>query len=195
MVERCEGETKKMLGSNNFQTLILTLLKAKRPGNKKPDESEVKQDAEDLNRSIMQDKTKQAKAKFIDVYTSRSWAHIGAISDVFQRLSKKYTLQNAIKKTFGDGSDTSKALRVITDFCSEPYDFWAQKLRVSMKGLGTDDSLLVRIVVGRCEIDMDNIRNVFAKRYGEGKTLKKWIEGDCSGAYRDLLNALCGYGI
>lgn len=193
MVARCENETKKLIGGNNFQSLVMEILKAKRPANSKVDDKAVEKDAEELNRYITQDKAKNAKAKFVDVYTNRSWSHIGGIADKFQSISKKYTLPAAIKKTFGDNSDTSKALRAMTHFCSEPYDYWAQKLRHSMKGLGTDDHELIRVVVSRCEIDMDNIRNTFAKRYGDGQTLKKWIESDCSGQYRDLLNALCGY--
>jgi len=62
-----------------------------------------------------------------------------------------------------------------------------------MKGLGTDDDLLIRVIVTRCEIDLCNVRDIFGMRYGEGKTLKNWIEDDTSGAYRILLYKLCGY--
>ena len=47
-----------------------------------------------------------------------------------------------------------------------------------MKGLGTDDFQLRRVVVPRCEVDLSNIADVFGQRYGKGKTLKNWIEGD-----------------
>lgn len=36
-----------------------------------------------------------------------------------------------------------------------------------MKGLGTDDSRLIRLVVTRCEVDMGEIKNVFVRQYGE----------------------------
>merc|ERR1712176_24812 len=63
----------------------------------------------------------------------------------------------------------------------------------SMKGLGTEDNNLIRLVVSRCEIDMWNIKQRFGQTYGNGKTLKNWIEGDVSGAYKTLLLKLCGY--
>lgn len=129
----------------------------------------------------------------MEIYTQRSWAHLGALSARFSDVSGKYTLEAAIKKTFGEGSDTSQALRVITKFTASPYDYWAEKLRKSMKGMGTIDDLLIRIVVTRCEIDMQQIKTVFGQRYGNGKTLKNWIEDDVSGAYRKLLLKLCGY--
>jgi len=193
MVERVRSETKKMMSGNNFQHLMLALLEGKRPPNKKPDATSLMQDAEILNRTMKQDKKSEAKNKFVEIYTQRSWAHIGALSGTFQDVSKKYTLETAIKKTFGEGSDTSKALRVITRFTATPYDFWAQKLRESMKGLGTEDNNLIRLVVSRCEIDMWNIKQRFGQSYGNGKTLKNWIEGDVSGSYKVLLLRLCGY--
>lgn len=36
-----------------------------------------------------------------------------------------------------------------------------------MKGLGTDDSRLIRLVVTRSEIDMGEIKSVFYKEYGQ----------------------------
>ena len=53
-------------------------------------------------------------------------------------------------------------------------DYFAYKLRRAMKGMGTDDSALVRIVVSRCECDMVHIKQAFAKLVGNG-TLAEWI--------------------
>lgn len=36
-----------------------------------------------------------------------------------------------------------------------------------MKGLGTDDSRLIRLVVTRSEIDMGEIKGVFYQEYGQ----------------------------
>lgn len=188
------GETKKMMSGNHFQSLMMAILDAQRPPNAEPNAQQVHQDAEMLNRFISQEKKSDSKSKFVEVFTQRSWAHIGALSAVFADVSKKYTIEAAIKKAFGDGSDTSQALRVIAKFCASPYDLWAEKLRVSMKGLGTNDDLLCRVVVTRSEVDMKNIKVVFGQRYGDGKTLKNWIEDDVSkGGYRTLLLRLCGY--
>jgi len=129
---------------------------------------------------------------FITIFTERSWRHIAAIAAKFEYVSKKYTLQAAIEHEWGK-SDTSKGLRIILDFATSPYDFWARKLHNAMAGLGTDDCTLRRVVVSRCEIDLASAAEVFGERYGKGKTLRSWIDSDTSGHYQKLLLKLCGY--
>lgn len=46
-------------------------------------------------------------------------------------------------------------------------EFFAEQLYKSMKGLGTNDSRLIRLVVTRCEVDMGEIKSMFLKQYGE----------------------------
>merc|ERR1712154_452701 len=137
-------------------------------------------DAELLNRYLNQESEGDAKAKFVEVFTTRSWVQIREISGIFQDVSKKYTLNGAIQKAFGDG-DTSQA-----------HDFWAKKLRNAMKGLGTDDEQLRRILVSRAEVDLRDVGIVFGQRYGDGKTLSKWIKDDTKGDYEKLCLAVCG---
>lgn len=45
--------------------------------------------------------------------------------------------------------------------------FFAEQLYKSMKGIGTDDNRLIRLVVTRCEVDMGEIKNDFVRRYRE----------------------------
>jgi hypothetical protein len=191
--DRVRSETKKLMSGNHFQKLMLAILEAQRPMCTTPDAALVQSDAATLNRFVSQAKKSDAKSKFVEVFTKRSFAHIAAIASTFQSISRKYTLVLAVKKAFGDGSDTSRALRVITEFCQQPYDFWAIKLRSAMKGLGTKDDQLVRIVVSRCECDMYNVGQVFAQRYGSGKTLGNWIDDDTSHSYNRILKLLCGF--
>lgn len=59
-----------------------------------------------------------------------------------------------------------------------------------MKGLGTKDKLLVRMVVLRSEIDMMDIKIEFQKMYK--KSLESFIKSDCSGDYKRALLCLVG---
>ena len=43
-----------------------------------------------------------------------------------------------------------------------------------MKGAGTDDDALIRIIVSRCECDMVQIKEKFEEKFG--KSLIDWIK-------------------
>lgn len=43
-----------------------------------------------------------------------------------------------------------------------------------MKGIGTDEDTLTRVMVSRCEIDMEQIKRAFKDKYG--KTLYSFIK-------------------
>jgi len=68
--------------------------------------------------------------------------------------------------------------------------YFAKRLMKSMKGLGTDDTTLVRIVVARADVDMGAIKQRFHAAYG--KSLGEWIADDTSGNYEKLLLRLVG---
>jgi hypothetical protein len=65
-----------------------------------------------------------------------------------------------------------------------------QVLHKAMKGLGTDDTTLIRIIVTRAEIDMQYIKAEYLKKYR--KTLNDAVHSETSGNYRAFLLALLG---
>jgi len=192
--DRVSDETKKFFGVSHYHNLCLKLLEGKRARSQAADDKTVHQDAEDLNHLLIErSDINLAERKFLEIFTERSWPHIRALASDFQNVSKKWTLEGAIGQQFGETSNTTQALRVIVEFSNQPYDFWAKKLRDAMKGFATNDSKVIRFIVTRCEIDLANIVQVFGQRYGEGKTLKNWIEQETSGPYQKLLLNLCGF--
>lgn len=65
-----------------------------------------------------------------------------------------------------------------------------QALRKAMKGLGTNDTALIRVVVTRAEIDMQYIKAEYHKKYH--KQLSEAIHSETSAHYRTFLLALVG---
>ena len=59
-----------------------------------------------------------------------------------------------------------------------------------MKGLGTDDSTLVRVVVSRTEIDLPYIKAEYMKKYR--KPLGDEVRLETPGHYRSFLLSLVG---
>uniref|UniRef100_A0A667YBF0 Annexin n=1 Tax=Myripristis murdjan TaxID=586833 RepID=A0A667YBF0_9TELE len=68
--------------------------------------------------------------------------------------------------------------------------YFAERLHKAMKGAGTKDRTLIRIMVSRSEVDMLDIRQEYVKTYG--KSLYTDISSDTSGDYKKLLLKLCG---
>lgn len=61
---------------------------------------------------------------------------------------------------------------------------WAYAMDGAMRGVGTSDNLLINLMV-LAKDRMDEVRTYFEEK--NGKTLAEWIEGDCSGDYKDTL--------
>nr|XP_032522154.1 annexin B9-like isoform X1 [Danaus plexippus plexippus] len=67
--------------------------------------------------------------------------------------------------------------------------FFAERLYYSMKGIGTNDKTLIRIIVSRSEIDLGDIKQAFLEKFG--KPLEDWISGEIEGSLGYLLSAMC----
>lgn len=59
-----------------------------------------------------------------------------------------------------------------------------------MKGIGTDDSRLIRVIVTRTEIDMQYIKAAYYSKYG--RPLTHAVRSDTSGHYKHFLLHLLG---
>lgn len=75
-------------------------------------------------------------------------------------------------------------------YSRDPQAYFAEQLYRSMKGLGTNDRTLIRVMVTRADVDLKTIKRIFEETYG--KTLASFIEGDTSGDYRRALLTLLG---
>ncbi|KOB71690.1 Annexin [Operophtera brumata] len=132
--------------SGNFKRLMTSLCMGNRSEEFHVDQERAREDA----RSLLQ----------------------AAIFQEYQYLTG-HDIDDAIKAEFS--GDLEKALRAIVKVVRNKPLFFAESLHKSMKGLGTNDRQLIRIMVTRCEVDLGDISDMFQSKYGE--TLQSWIEG------------------
>lgn len=59
-------------------------------------------------------------------------------------------------------------------YTSNKAQFFASRLHKSMAGIGTTDSQLIRMLVIRCEIDLQDVKDAFEIMYK--KSLRSWIQ-------------------
>ncbi|KAK8574252.1 hypothetical protein V6N13_097240 [Hibiscus sabdariffa] len=124
---------------------------------------------------------------FIRIFSERSRAQLAAISAAYHDMYGS-SLKKAVKhETSGK---FEHGLLTILKCAENPAQYFAKVLRKAMKGLGTDDTTLIRIIVTRTEIDMQYIKAEYLRKYK--KTLNDAVHSETSGHCRTFLLALLG---
>ncbi|KAI9087372.1 hypothetical protein K1719_030692 [Acacia pycnantha] len=124
---------------------------------------------------------------FIEIFSQRSAAQLNAISSYYHDMYG-HSLKKAVKKE--TSGNFGYALLTIAQCAQNPAKYFAKVLHKAMKGLGTNDSALIRVIVTRTEIDMQYIKIEYQKKYK--KTLNDAVHSETSGHYRAFLLALLG---
>nr|XP_032800923.1 annexin A5-like [Petromyzon marinus]XP_032800924.1 annexin A5-like [Petromyzon marinus]XP_032800925.1 annexin A5-like [Petromyzon marinus]XP_032800926.1 annexin A5-like [Petromyzon marinus] len=168
-----------------FQRMLVALLQGNRDDDGPVDAELVKKDAQVLleagEKSWGTD-----EEKFITVMCLRSFTHLRRVVDEYKSLSKK-TLEESIQSEMS-GSLERLMMAVVTCAVSTPT-YFAERLYKAMKGAGTDERTLLRVLVSRSEIDLGDIQEVFANKYGG--PLATSIQGEVGGDFRETLLKLC----
>lgn len=59
----------------------------------------------------------------------------------------------------------SKTVLFVVECVQSPGAFFANRLYNAMNGAGTDDATLIRVIVSRCEIDLETVKKEFERIY------------------------------
>lgn len=172
--------------SGMFQRVLVSLLTAGRDEGNNVDEAQAVKDAKEIFEAG-EARWGTDEVKFLTVLCVRNRNHLLRVFDEYKKISER-DIEESIKREMS-GCLEDVFLAIVKCMRSKPA-FFAERLYKSMKGLGTTDSVLIRIMVSRAEIDMLDIKAEFQKMYG--KTLYSFIKGDTSGDYRKILLELCG---
>ncbi|XP_008277022.1 annexin A5-like isoform X2 [Stegastes partitus] len=172
--------------SGHFRRLLISLAQGNRDERQNVDISLAKQDAQALY-AAGENKLGTDESKFNAILCARSKPHLRAVFLEYQQMCGR-----DIEKSIGremSGDLESGMLAVVKCIKNTPA-YFAERLYKAMKGAGTKDKTLIRIMVTRSEVDMLDIRQEYVKNYG--KSLYTHISGDTSGDYKKLLLKLCG---
>ena len=172
--------------SGNFRNILTALIEAKRPTNTDPDLEECEKCAK-----LLQDATDQGKKDveiFTKIFTEKSQAEFICISQLYFKLTKKTILQ-VVEEEFS--GDSKEALIGIIYAMLSPAEYFAKKVYKSIKGLGTNNNTLIRILITRDEKDMILIKKFYKQLYK--KDMLEGIKDDTSGNYRKILVELASH--
>ncbi|XP_007944658.2 annexin A5 [Orycteropus afer afer] len=172
--------------SGYYQRMLVVLLQANRDPDARIDEAQVEQDAQALFQAG-ELKWGTDEEKFITIFGTRSVSHLRRVFDKYMTISGFQIEETIDRETSGNLEQL--LLAVVKSIRSIPA-YLAETLYYAMKGAGTDDHTLIRVVVSRSEIDLFNIRKEFRKNFAT--SLYSMIKSDTSGDYKKALLLLCG---
>ena len=170
--------------SFNFKKLLITLLQCNRSQNKNPDKQKCIQIAEELY-NAGEKKLGTNEQVFNKYFGNCSPAELMTIA---REYHKKYgkSLIKVIESEFS--GNIAKLIKTIFYANISPTEYFATRIRDAVKGLGTKERILTRVIVTRNEIDIKEMREYYKLLYS--KDMIEDIKSDTSGDYKKLLIGL-----
>jgi len=171
--------------SGPFRRLLVSMINSNRD-ERSVDLSKAAQQAEMLYQAG-EGKLGTDEDAFVEVLANANQRQAYLIFEEYKKVSGR-TIEQALKAEMS-GDLLNGLLALVKSVLNRPK-YFAERLEVAMKGWGTDDSALIRIIVSRCEIDLANIKHEYEKIYG--RTLLSAVKSETSGDYCKALLALIG---
>ncbi|XP_077438343.1 annexin A4-like isoform X2 [Vanacampus margaritifer] len=172
--------------SGHFRRLLISLAQGNRDERPNVDISLAKQDAQALY-AAGENKLGTDESKFNAILCARSKNHLRAVFMEYQKMCGRDIEKSISREMSGD---LESGMLAVVKCIKNTHAYFAERLYKAMKGAGTKDTTLIRIMVSRSEVDMLDIRQEYLKNYR--KSLYTDISGDTSGDYKKLLLKLCG---
>ncbi|XP_060149735.2 annexin A2-like [Globicephala melas] len=173
--------------SGDFRKLMIALAKGQRAEDGYVIDYElIDQDAWDLYDAGMKRRGTNVP-KWVSVMTEWSVCHLQKVFERYKSYSPYDMLESMKKEVRGDPENAF--LNRVQCIQTKPL-YFADRLYNSMKGKGTHDKVLIRIMISHSEVDMLKIRSEFKKKYD--KSLYYYIQQDTKGDYQKTLLYLCG---
>lgn len=172
--------------SGFFRDILEALLQANRSYNKNPNVEECKSCAQRLF-NAQDDKKEVLHSTFIEIFTKKSREELAVISKEYYQWYKKTLIEVVDSKFSGD---VRRVLKAIIFAILSPSEYFARRIYKAVKGLGTNDTVLIRVLVSRDEIDIERIKRYYQQSYN--KSLYEAVKSDVSGDYQKLLLTLIG---
>ncbi|XP_070690009.1 annexin A3a isoform X1 [Pempheris klunzingeri] len=172
--------------SGDFSKALLLLAEAKRDESTAVDAEKAKEDAKTLY-DAGEKKWGTDESKFVEILCQRSIPQLRQTLVEYKNISGK-TLQHSIEEEMS--GELEELLVAIVKCVKSVPAYFAERLYESMKGGGTDESTLNRVMVSRSEVDLLDVRAEFKKLYEY--SLHSAIESDCRGNYEKTLLKICG---
>ena len=173
--------------SGTLQHLLIALLQCNRSVNSSPNVARCAEIAQEIHQAG-EAKIGTDESVFNKYFCTLSPMELACVAQQYHKLTG-HTILQAIDKEFS--GDSKKALRTIVYATLSPSEYFATRVNDAIKGWGTKDHLLIRILITRDEIDMPQIKQYYKQLFG--KDMVQAVKSDISGDYQRLMVELCDH--
>jgi hypothetical protein len=181
-----EADVKKET-SGTLQKILITLLQGRRSHNTHPNQAQCQAIAKEIF-DAGEAKLGTDESVFNKYFGTLSPYELACVSQNYHKLTG-HTILDAIDKEMH--GDSKKAYRTIVYATLSQSEYFATRVNEAIKGFGTKDKLLMRVLITRDEIDMPTIKQYYKQLYG--KDMVEAIKSDISGDYQKLMVELCSH--
>ena len=167
--------------SGTLRKLLIALLQCNRSTNTQPDLQQCQAIADEIYQAG-EAKLGTDESVFNKYFCTLSPIELAHVARAYHQ-KVGHTILQAIDKEFS--GDSKKTLKTIVYATLSPSEYFATRVHDAVKGLGTKDHLLIRVLVSRSEIDMPQIKQFYRQLFG--KDMYEDVKNDISGDYRTLM--------
>ncbi|XP_060949579.1 annexin A13 isoform X1 [Limanda limanda] len=175
-----EGDT-----SGDVRKLLTALLQGERDESYEVDEELAEEDATSLFEAG-EGGFGTDESTFSHILASRNYLQLQATFKSYEQLSGTEILDAIQNETSGT---LKKCYVALVRVAKNPQLYFARRLNKAMKGAGTDEDTLIRIIVCRAEFDLETIKDLYLEKYDV--SLKDALRDECGGDFKRLLLAIC----
>uniref|UniRef100_A0A0A9ER96 Annexin n=1 Tax=Arundo donax TaxID=35708 RepID=A0A0A9ER96_ARUDO len=123
----------------------------------------------------------------VRIVSSRSKPQLKATFERYRQEHGK-AIDEVLEERRGD--QLAAMLKTAVLCLASPEKHFAEVIRSSILGLGTDEESLTRAIVSRAEVDLKKVKEEYKAKYRT--TVTSDVTGDTSGCYKDILLTLVG---
>ena len=166
--------------SGAIRNNLLNMISTERRVNEEPDKAQCEKLADALI-NAGEKKWVDDVELFRDVFLLTSPEEMVLVGRYYYQKTQNILIDIIEKKYSGKSKNL---LREVVFANIIPHELFAEKIRNSIKALGTNTAVLNRVLAARRGVDMPQIKEIYQWKYNT--TLKDDIKGDTSGTYEKL---------
>ncbi|KAL4238967.1 Annexin A11 [Mactra antiquata] len=163
----------------DLKTLLLELTKGLRQDGTTVNMQQAQKDAQDIQKGGI------GSEAFVTLLSKQNHFQVKATLEQYKKLAGEDIYTSIVNASLGDDEDVYISIvRAIED----PVEYYCEKVQGCFTSMGTNDNLLIRMIVPRSEIDLEDIK----LRYLElnKQSLYEAVNSKCRGDYKAMLLAV-----